>query len=548
MADRQRGERRGGRRGACVAAGLVLVASLFVVVRPPGAPRARAQDASLAAHDAAHGDARPGADTDGGSEPEGGAPPASGSADRLEAARRAGLAALAARTAPDAWPSGEAAPSRRMSARERETFWAWDFHRQLDYRLSARLRHASPVVWIYEEEGAEVPGAAVARLARTFEDRVRPALRLRFGTEPSPGIDGEQAITILLLDIRDDTAYGQAPYRYVSGYFDPAHQVAQAAHEQRGTGRRSNAREMVYLDVDPTQPEGDVILQTLAHEYAHLITWNYDPTEATWLAESLGQLAIHVSGLGVPEAQLEAFLEAPDGSLTAWEGSPRDYGRAFAFGLYLFEQLGGNAADAGRLLVQDPLSGMSSVAGLLPRERSAAELLRDFGLALQLDLPSDTAPRLGFAGLELGRDGGLPYARAHEHAEGALPDGRTAAPLAPWSLRLDRFALGAAPLEIGMQSTGTSCYGAGRPPTDRDPVVRTGEDARVDLRCAPLPGAPWILRAPPADGPGQTLVTVVANGSGEPATLRMLATRATSANAPDARLYLPLALGTRRAR
>ena len=65
----------------------------------------------------------------------------SGSADRREAALQQGLAAFPAPV--DEARASDPGGAGIHSARERETFWAWDFHHRHDYSVPARLRHAS---------------------------------------------------------------------------------------------------------------------------------------------------------------------------------------------------------------------------------------------------------------------------------------------------------------------------------------------------------------------------------------------------------------------
>lgn len=449
------------------------------------------------------------------------------SARGLGALAAAGLG-LAAMTAP-------AGPTRAANLdsqpRERESFWAWDFRKAEDYALEARLRHASQQIWIYVEDGATVSDLAIARLARTFEDQVQPRLREALGREPYPGIDGREAITILLLDVRDDVYYRQAPHRYISGYFDAVNQIPRAALEPGD--RRSNEREMIYLDVAPTDPEGDVLTQSAAHEYAHLIAWNHDPDEERWLDEAIGQLAVHVAGLPHPQEQLAAFLAAPEDALVSWTGSVADYGRAYAFGLYAYERFGGAGAGAARRLAQDPRNGLASLADLIAAPATVGTMLRDFGVAVRLDLPPHVDPRLGFRALEIGGTSpdALPAPAEHARGADALPTDDEVVVMAPWSVRFERYDVGGAPLAAWLRAEASVCYGVAWVVGDE----RAAEAPR--LGCA-IGGREERLALPPPPPTG-SLVLVLANPSDRALALRRRASVLVEAQSTPARVFLP---------
>jgi len=427
--------------------------------------------------------------------------------------------------------------------RERKSFWAWDFRLSSDYALQAELHHASDQVWIYVEDGADVADLAIARLARAFEDQVQPRLRAEYGREPYPGVDDREALTVLLLDVRDDVYHRLPPFRYISGYFDPINQLTQAELGALSP-RRSNEREMIFLDVDPTEAESDVLVQSAAHEYAHVIAWNYDPDEERWLDEVIGQLAIHVAGLPHPTGQLREYLAAPERSLLDWSGDTADYGQAYAFGLYLYEQLGGQGSGAAARLVQDPRNGLASLSALLPATTSIGALLRDFGLAVQLDLPAEVDPRFGFRALAIGGLGpdALDDPVVHIRTPDALPAGDELVVLPPFSLRFERYAVDGARLDVTLNADGPACFG-----TSWSRVDRAAGDPPL-VRCA-AGGRPESMRstAPPPHG---SLLTVIANASDRPLAITLRATILVKVQGVERdRLFLPFGLtGSGRAR
>jgi hypothetical protein len=464
--------------------------------------------------------------------------PVSGSVLRLHAA---------ARTGAGAGHRGQAlsspATSRITTAREQERFWAWDFHKEQYYVVEATLRHVSPTSWIYSEDGAEVSGLAVARLAETFEDRVLPVLRDRYGSEPSPGVDGQAAVTLLLLDVRDDLYHEQAPYTYVSGYFDPANQAPATAlvadTEPPESGAASNGREMVYLDIHPTDPEGPIVGQTVAHEFAHLIGWAYDPDEEAWLSEGLAQLAIHVSGLGHPSEQVRAFLADPETPLLDWQGEVRDYGKSYLWLLYLYEQFDGGEGGALAHWVRDPGNGMASLMAGVAAPRPPDALLRDFGMALHFDDSEHGDGRFGFRALEIDPraavDGpAFQPAAARRHAVNDGQGEPESESLAPWTVRADHFDAAGSQLEVALDPSGPACLGAGW----RDAPGRGAADGFESTCMAAERPTSWLLRVSAGGG----VRTVVAHVGEQPLELRALAAPLAATQSRGPRIYLPLTL------
>jgi hypothetical protein len=58
---------------------------------------------------------------------------------------------------------------------------------------------------------------------------------------------------------------------------------------------RSNEREMIYVTSSYLN-DLELFGQLLSHEYQHMIHWNHDLSEATWVNEGLSLLAEEVNG------------------------------------------------------------------------------------------------------------------------------------------------------------------------------------------------------------------------------------------------------------
>lgn len=498
---------------------VTLLAGLWLAAWPPAAPRLAAQ-------------------------PGPGAPPPS-----------AGLSAsslLANAVASLPRPQPEAAGQGALAAGDDEMLWAYDFATHGYYRTRATRVHSSAVLNLYVEQGQAVAPATLASLAALFEDQVYPRLRNHFGHEPEPGIDGERAITVLLLDIRDPYGAGRAPHTLYAGYFDPTNQYAQSDLDGNPelSRRRSNMREMLYLDVAPSDPESLAFRQALAHEFTHLITWNYDADETHWLSEGLSELGVHVAGLGHPVEHLEAFLRDPEGSLVTFDNSARDYGKVYLFMLYL-QELAERAAAAGdpraarwpKTLVQHPGPGLASVQATLPVSRSLRELFRDYAVATQIDDPGLSDGRYGFDSLELGEaaDGRRSFRAMAAHTRAVYPLHEEPITLAPWSIRTDRFVAGRGDVDIIVSAPRATCAAAIGLGSLGRPAPGT---ARVQAACSEgeQPALGWSFADFRTRGSTAVILAVTANATDDPLTLGLSALPPLGRLSWAPSLYLPIAV------
>jgi len=423
---------------------------------------------------------------------------------------------------------GNAAGSADGKAPLIDAFWAWDFELNRYYVVEAERIHASDSVWLYLEAGSTVaPGQALA-LAELFEDSVSSRLRRAFGTEPRPGIDGEDAVTILLLDIHDALYYDLDPHTYYSGYFDPINERRQADLEPEMPHYRSNEREMIYVDIAPTAIGGRVIRQAMAHEFTHLIQWYHDESEEEWLVEALCELGVQLAGLGHPAEHVQAFLADPDLALTSWVGDVRDYGKVYMFALYLHEQLSPRNQSWLRALTAHPGHGIASIKDTAPIADGFPELLRDFAVALYVDAPGDG--RFGFRSLELRDSPSAGEFRRPLPAPLPLREGTGAdVEMAPWSWRGLSLLPGDTAQDVELVPESDLCIGWLRPGSARGP----------ETRCV-AGGQPvaWSMQASAAgEGP---LYVIAANASALGNDARLSSSPYLSARTARSALYLPL--------
>ena len=267
------------------------------------------------------------------------------------------------------------------------TFKVWNFRESrsgqtvldsIDFRLELASDNVHLWVELAELDGGSVSRLKIEQLFRALAERTPPAsidpgrgimanCEALFGAPPN--VDGDGAVDVLLLRIRDDDAlvFGVN----VAGF------VWSGDLTERG-----NNRDVVYIDVDADY--GKVV----AHEYQHLIRFNYDRSELTFVKEGLARLSEVANGYA-PD-------DIPPGIRTRMYDAPllrfgrelsqnirdlnADYLRAGLFTTYMAERIGYAAAGA---ITRDSIrQGVDSYAAALDQHGIALEdFVLDFHVA-----------------------------------------------------------------------------------------------------------------------------------------------------------------------
>ncbi len=172
-------------------------------------------------------------------------------------------------------------------------------------------------------------------LSSEFDANIYPRLTSSFGSEWSPGIDGDSKITILLEPM--NSAEG--------GYFREADEYEKIQMPV------SNEREMLYLAVSSIDNQNAKVV--LAHEFTHLITFNqknkiYGVEEETWLNEARADYSSTILGYDDNyegsnlQQRVKDFVENSSDSITDWTGTKYDYASVSLFMHYLVDHYGIN--------------------------------------------------------------------------------------------------------------------------------------------------------------------------------------------------------------
>jgi hypothetical protein len=244
---------------------------------------------------------------------------------------------------------------------------------------------------VYVESGLTVNQQVIDALVSEFEDTIRPVINEYFGMESD--IDNNNQITLLI------TALDAG---HISGYFDSRNQYSNK------WVANSNEREMIYINSLMLDYGFDGLVQTLAHEFTHLVQWNYNWNYAAanvWFTEGMAMYANYLVGKVTGKANywdfstIDAYLANYDSiSLIDWQQRYGDYGAAYAYMIYLDEHYSPGHL---RPLFQDPRSDRMEALqeylagyGVEPQE-----VLADWAAANAFDL---SGSRWGYTDLSLG--------------------------------------------------------------------------------------------------------------------------------------------------
>ncbi len=208
----------------------------------------------------------------------------------------------------------------------------------VDATLRAQTAHGN--WWVANDVEADQEDLEVS--AEVFETQTYPTNRAVFGSEWSPGIDGDVHVNIFLGDVAG-----------VGGYFSSADEFP------RSVNPNSNEKETFYLNIYNATPGTSYFDGILAHEFQHMIHWNQDRNEELWINEGMSELAAYVNNFPVGSA-LQSYLSAPDITVTRWEVQTSPfYGSAYAFARYLYERFGDAAISR---LISEQANGRQGVA------------------------------------------------------------------------------------------------------------------------------------------------------------------------------------------
>ncbi len=279
--------------------------------------------------------------------------------------------------------------ARILELGDTDTFWITDNQQQppRQFQANATLQYITPHSYWWIQDGFNVNEAGLQRSAERFENETYPTNRAFFGSEWSPGVDGDVRVHIFMGDVPG-----------VAGYFSASNEYTVLAEPY------SNEREMFFVNLKALSPGNDYFDSVLAHEFQHMIHWYQDRNEDTWVNEGMSELATFINGYGA-SSFVGAFTGLPDTQLTSWADAPgaalANYGGSFLFMSYFLQRFGEEMTQA---VVAHPHNGLAGFNAVLAEHGYAEQfddVFADFLIANYLNDSNFDAGQWGYRQIPL---------------------------------------------------------------------------------------------------------------------------------------------------
>jgi immune inhibitor A len=243
-------------------------------------------------------------------------------------------------------------PATPFQVGAKQQFWVSNTDNNQNFQVPATLRYITDHSYFWVEDGVRYNQQALQNLAETFENKIYPTDRAFFGSEWTPGVDGDPHIYIL---------YARGLGENIAGYYSSVDEYNPAVEQY------SNGHEMFDFNADNTDLSDPFTYGVLAHEFQHMIHWNGDRNETSWLNEGFSDLAMFLNGYTVG-GQDFLFAKNPDLQLNDWPNDRSQvdphYGASFLFLNYFLDRFGEKAT---RAVVADPANGLDSIDHVLTK-------------------------------------------------------------------------------------------------------------------------------------------------------------------------------------
>ncbi len=196
--------------------------------------------------------------------------------------------------------------------------------------------------------------------------------------------DDEGRVVILVDNILDENYYDRNYPSYIAGYFSST------------IGAFTDRNVMTIDSYDwlnrtgPNAARPYLYEGTFAHEFQHLLHNDSDGAEENFINEGLADFAQYHVGYGHSDSHVDFFMNNLKNSLTLWEDQGGlqvlgDYGTAYLFQLYLYEQFGQEFIQKE---FKNQLQGINSINEVLKEmgsKRDFNAVYSDFLTAVMLD-------------------------------------------------------------------------------------------------------------------------------------------------------------------
>src|SRR5918993_1894117 len=163
----------------------------------------------------------------------------------------------------------------------------------------------------------------------------------------NPDEPASDSLVMVVYNVQDANYYDCEEGTYTAGYFAPEFIDTSGMNaiviDAFDWANRVGPADSPWNDDDPENDAPTLYEGVIAHELEHLLHNYSDPGELSWVDEGLADFAVFLNGYDVGGSHLsnqQVFHR--ETSLTRWGGSLANYGAAYTFFQYLWEQAGGN--------------------------------------------------------------------------------------------------------------------------------------------------------------------------------------------------------------
>ena len=290
---------------------------------------------------------------------------------------------------PEAMVPSTVAPAEGRKVGDRSNFWVAEESTDSYYSVAATLRVVTPHTYIYVADGVTVDPGKLQEGAKVFEERIYQQNREYFGQEQAVGLDGDPHVSII-----------HAVIPGLGGYFTSVDSYPRSVHPY------SNERKALYVNVDAAPPGSAGYYSVLAHEFEHMIHWNTNRSEETWIKEGAAEVATDAAKLGTSGA-MRGFESKPDTQLNSWAEERGDvvphYGAGYLFISYFLQRFGGyhEAMD----LLTGTTRGPETFDSFLFRHGyglTFEQVFKDWVIANYLDEAKAGDPRYSYQNIDIG--------------------------------------------------------------------------------------------------------------------------------------------------
>lgn len=244
----------------------------------------------------------------------------------------------------------EVVPSGPFKVGDKQKLWVSNTDTSASFQIDATLEYLTDHAYFWVQDGVSFNDNEAKELVDAFEEKMYPTNREFFGSEWTPGVDNDPHVYLV---------YARGIGGSVAGYFSSPDEYGPDANQY------SNAHEMFVFNADNSPLSDTYTYGVLAHEFQHMIHWNQDRNETSWINEGFAELAVLLNGYYTSGAA-SSYTSDPDVQLNDWGADPGTngphYGSAFMFLAYFLDRFGNEATQE---LVHDQANGMDSIDGVL---------------------------------------------------------------------------------------------------------------------------------------------------------------------------------------